>query len=126
RMKATMASRAGKPWSCFGFTYPLALPALFFAGALVGDAGFAAEVLTADETGARALLIASDFGLAAAFFAAAFLAGLAAASPSSLSFLAGFAAFVFLTFLPPPLAARSSISAIASASVTSSGVLSLG
>lgn len=107
------------------------MPALFFAGALVDAAGFAAEVLAPDETGARALLVASDFGFAAAFLAAAFLAGLASASPLAFadfaSDLAGLAAFVFLAFaLPPPLAARSSISAIASASVTSSGARSLG
>src|SRR5262245_17214459 len=122
-----MASLAGKPWSGFCFTYPLALPALFFAGAFPPPAGFAAVVLEPDATGARALLVASVLGFAAAFFAADFLAGLASASPSALAALAGFAAFAFLPFaLPPPLAARSSISAIASASVTSSGVRSLG
>jgi len=35
-------------------------------------AGFAADVLAADATGARALLTASDFGFTAAFFPADF------------------------------------------------------
>src|SRR6478609_4214062 len=110
-----MCFRDGKPWSGFRFTYPRALPALFLAGAFACVAGFAADVLAA-FTGARALLTASDFGLAGAFFTAAFLAGFDAASPSA---FAGLAALAFLPFpLPPPLAARSSISAIASASVT--------
>src|SRR4051794_18067340 len=129
-MKATMASRLGKPLSCFLFTYPRALPALFFAGGL-DAAGFAADVLAAEATGARALLTASAFGLAAVFFATAFLAGAGASGSAALSvFLA--AAFFGAAFLtprfgfPPPLAARSSISAIASASVIVSGVLSLG
>src|SRR3954469_2529486 len=131
RMKARMASRAGKPWSCFRFTYPLALPALFLAGAFAAGAGFAADVLVAGATGARALLTASDLGFAAAFFTAAFLAGFAAAS--SLSALeVSLAAFFGAAFLaprlglPPPLAARSSIRAMASGSVMVSGVLSLG
>ena len=58
----------------FRFTYPRALPALFFAGAFVGGR-FGRGCLGGRGTGARALLTASDFGLAAAFFAAAFLAG---------------------------------------------------
>src|SRR5271155_3110509 len=89
--------------------YPLALPALFLAAGL---AAFEAEVLAV--TGARALEVASDFGLAAAFFTAAFFAGLAVASASA--FFAGLAAlgaFLALRFEPPPLAARSSISAMA-------------
>src|SRR3954452_22170329 len=89
RMKATMASRAGKPLSCLLFTYPRALPALFFAGVLGAAAGFAAEVFAAAATGARALLTASDLGFAAAFFTAAFLAGFGA-SGSVGAFLATF------------------------------------
>ena len=78
-MKATMASRAGKPLSrCFAHVYPLALPALFLAAVLAAGGGFAGEVLAVAVTGARALLAASDFGLAADFFAAAFLAGFGA------------------------------------------------
>src|SRR5437762_1624092 len=72
----------------------------------------------------RALVAASDFGLAAAFFAAAFLAGFASAEA-----LAGFAALAFLAprfGLPPPFATRSSIKAMASGSVMVSCVLSLG
>ena len=90
-MKATMVSRPGKPWSCFVFTYPRALPALFFAGVLGAVGGFA-EVLAAAATGARALLTASDFGLVAAFFTVAFLAGLGASRSGRLvdSFLGGF------------------------------------
>src|SRR3954471_2542263 len=88
RMKATMASRAGKTLSrCFA-TYPLALPALFLA---TGFAGLAGEVLAFAVTGARALLAAaalSDFGLAADFFAAAFLAGFGTAAASALAGLA--------------------------------------
>src|SRR4051795_5100276 len=132
RMKATMASRLGKPLSCFLFTYPRALPALFFAGVLGAVAGFAADVLAADATGARALLTASDFGFAAAFFAAAFLAGFGASGSVGALGLALAAAFFGAAFLaprfglPPPLAARSSISMIASESVIVSGVLSLG
>src|SRR5207245_929061 len=132
RIKATMASRLGKPLSCFLFTYPRALPALFFAGVLGAVAGFAADVLAADATGARALLTASDFGFAAAFFAGAFLAGFGASASAALAaafFGAAFFAAAFLAprfGLPPPLAARSSISAMASASVMVSGVLSLG
>src|SRR5438309_10263484 len=132
RIKATMASRPGKPLSCFLFTYPRALPALFFAGVLGAVAGFAADVLAADATGARALLTASDFGFAAAFFAAAFLAGFGASESAALAaafFGAAFFAAAFLAprfGLPPPLAARSSISAMASGSVIVSGVLSLG
>src|SRR5215472_2077271 len=130
-MKATMASRDGKPRSCFCFTYPRAFPALFLAGVFAAAFGFAADVLAAAATGARALLTASDFGLVAAFFTAAFFAGFGAA-PTLLSgsgfasALAGFAALAFLAALPPPLAARSSISAIASASVIASLSLSLG
>src|SRR4051812_14413422 len=61
RMKATMASRVGKTLSrCFA-TYPLALPALFLAAVLAGLAG---EVFAVAVTGARALLAASDLGLA--------------------------------------------------------------
>src|SRR6187402_2587881 len=133
RIKATMASRLGKPLSCFLFTYPRALPALFFAGVFGAAAGFAADVLAADATGARALLTASDFGFAVAFFAAAFLVGFGVSGSAVLSaaaFLAAAffgAAFLAPRFgLPPPLAARSSISAMASASVIVSGVLSLG
>ncbi len=106
------------------------MPALFFAGVLGAAAGFAADVLAADATGARALLTASDFGFAAAFFTAAFLAGFGASgSVGALALAAAFfgAAFLAPRFgLPPPLAARSSISAMASASVIVSGVLSLG
>ena len=94
--------------------------------------GFAADVLAADATGARALLTASDFGFTAAFFAAAFLAGFGASGSAAFAaafFGAAFFAAAFLAprfGLPPPFAARSSISAIASASVIVSGVLSLG
>src|SRR6185312_12743387 len=98
------------------------LPALFFAGVFAALAGgFAAAIVP------RALLTASDFGLAAAFFAAAFLAGFAGFGAAS-----SFATLVDLAFLtarfvlPPPLAARSSISAIASGNVMVSTVLSLG
>src|SRR5260370_34908799 len=84
RIKATMASRPGKPLSCFLFTYPRALPALFFAGGL-DAAGLAADVLAAEATGARALLTASAFGFAAAFFTAAFLAGFGASGSVALS-----------------------------------------
>src|SRR5579859_3973167 len=97
--------------------YPLAL--LFLA---TGFAAFLAEVFAV--TGARAFEVASGFGLAAAFLAAAFFAGFAAdasaaglaASAFAASFLAtlGFAAFLPPRLAPPPLAARSSISAIAS------------
>src|SRR5688572_13336068 len=126
-----MASRAGKPVSCFLFTYPRALPTLFFVGVFAAGAGFAADVLAAGATGARALLAASVFGLLVAFFTAAFLAGFfAVSSPSALVvFLAAFFGAAFLAArltLPPPLAARSSIKAMASASVIVSGVLSLG
>src|SRR4051812_36105480 len=128
-MKATMASRLGKPLSCFLFTYPRALPALFFAGGL-DAAGFAADVLAAEATGARALLTASAFGLAAVFFATAFLAGFGASGSAALSvFLAAaFFGAAFLTprfGLPPPLAARSSISANASPRVIVSRGFSL-
>src|SRR5258707_6525249 len=132
RMKATMASRAGKPLSGLLFTYPRALPALFFAGVFDAGGGFAADVLAADATGARALLTASDFGFAAAFFTAAFLAGFGASGSVGAFRLALAAAFFGAAFLaprfglPPPLAARSSISMMASASVMVSGVLSLG
>src|SRR5215472_18251456 len=88
--------------------HPRALPALFFADAL---AGFAAEVLAELATGARAFLAASD--LVAVFFTAAFFAGFGAASVSAACsvFGAAFTALAFLPFaLPPPLAARSSIS----------------
>src|SRR3569832_768141 len=112
--------------------YPLAL--LFLA---TGLAAFFAEVLAV--TGARALEVASDFGLAADFFAATFFAGLAAGASASdfavslaaslavpaFVALAGFAAFL-PRLEPPLLAARSSISAIASASVIASLSLSLG
>jgi hypothetical protein len=126
-MKATIASRAGKPLSCFLFTYPRALPALFFAGVLEAGAGFATDVFAEEATGARALLTASDFGFAAAFFTAAFLAGFGASgSVGALAAFFGAAFFAPRFGLPPPLAARSSISAMASASVMVSGVLSLG
>src|SRR5947207_11094371 len=122
-----MASRAGKPVSGLRFTYPRALPALFLAGAFAAGAGFAADVLAAGATGARALLTASVFGLLAAFFTAAFLAGFfVVSSPSALAAFFGAAFLAPRLTLPPPLAARSSISAIASASVMVSGVLSLG
>src|SRR5262249_6772673 len=91
-------------------------------------AGFDADVLAAGATGARALLAASDFGLAAAFLATAFFAGLAAASSAS-GFALAFAGAAFLAVrfgLPPPLAARPSISAIACATVIVSGAISLG
>src|ERR1700688_3160727 len=125
--------RPGPESQCRDFVplYPRALPALFFAGVLAAGAGFAGEVFAAAVTGARALLtasdLASDLGLAADFFAAAFLAGFAAVAAAST--LAGLAALAFLAprlGLPPPFATRSSISAIASASVMVSGVLSLG
>jgi len=90
------------------------LPALFFAGVLAAVAGFAAEVFAADATGARALLTASVFGFAAAFFTAAFLAGFGASeSPALTAAFFGAAFFAPRFGLPPPLAARSSISAIA-------------
>jgi hypothetical protein len=104
------------------------LPALFFAGVLDGDAGFAGDVLAVDVTGARALLTASDFGFVTDFFAAAFLAGFATAASASAAFaaLAGFAFLAPRLGLPPPLARRSSISAMASSSVMVYWVLSLG
>src|ERR1700761_1613921 len=124
-----MASRSGKTLSRSFATsvlrpYPLALPALFLATVL---GLLAADVFALAVTGARALLVASDFGLAAAFFPAAFLVGFV--SPSA---FAGFAAAAFFGALaprfglPPPLATRSSIKAMASGSVMVSGVLSLG
>jgi len=85
------------------------LPALFLGVALV--AGLA-EVLAALATGARALLVESDFGLAAAFFATAFFTGFGlSSSPPAfglalLAALAGFAALPLAFALPPPLAAR--------------------
>src|SRR6184192_3331473 len=108
-----MASRAGKPVSGLRFTYPRALPALFLAGAFAAGAGFAADVLAAGATGARALLTASDFGLLAAFLAGFFVVS----SPSAFAAFFGAAFLAPRLTLPPPLAARSSISAIASASV---------
>jgi hypothetical protein len=101
------------------------LPALFLAAVLAVGADFPADVLASDVTGARALLTASDFGFAVDFFAASFLAGFGAFA----SAFAGFAGLAFLALrfgLPPPLAARSSIRAMASGSVIASGVLSLG
>ena len=90
------------------------MPALFLGVALV--AGLA-DVLAALATGARALLVDSDFGFVAAFFATAFFAGFGeSSSPPAFGFaaaLAGFAAFLAPLALPPPLAARSSSSAIA-------------
>src|ERR1700723_1312035 len=92
-----MASVDGKPLSrcratlsacLIHLSYPLALPALFLAAGL---AAFDAEVFETEVlavTGARALEVASGFGLAADFFATAFLAGLAAAVSAS-----GFTAF---------------------------------
>src|ERR1700722_20538601 len=142
-----MASVDGKPLSrcratlsacLIHLSYPLALPALFLAAGL---AAFEAEVFATEVlavTGARALEVASDFGLAVVFFAAAFFAGLAAAASASdfaafsgfaaltFSALAGLAAFLAPRLEQPPLAARSSISAIASVSVMVSTVLSLG
>jgi hypothetical protein len=123
--------------------YPLALPALFLAAGL---AAFEAEVFETEVlavTGARALEVASVFGLAADFLAATFFAGLAVAASASgfstgdfstfdfaafsgFAALAGLAAFLAPRLEPPPLAARSSISAIASGSVMVSSVLSLG
>src|SRR5580658_4869277 len=130
-----MASVDGKPLSrcratlsacLIHLSYPLALPALFLAAGL---AAFEAEVFETEVlavTGARALEVASDFGLAADFLAATFFAGLAAAAApdfsasdfSTLDFaafsgfaaLAGLAAFLAPRLEPPPLAARSSIS----------------
>src|ERR1700722_4664043 len=107
RPKLTLSSR-----------YPLALPTVFLA---TGFATLAGEVVAEAVTGARALLAASDFGFAADFFATAFLAGFGALAAAST--LAGFAALAFLAprfGLPPPLATRSSISAMVS------WVLSLG
>src|SRR4051812_29888685 len=126
RMKATMASRPGKPLSCFLFTYPRALPALFFAGVLGAVEGFA-DVLAAVATGARALLTASDFGFAAAFFAAAFLAGFGASGSAALAAVFFGAAFFFAPRFgfPPPLAGPPSVSAVAPASVVGSGGLFL-
>src|ERR1700722_2950135 len=147
-----MASVDGKPLSRCRATlsaclihlpYPLALPALFLAAGLAAFEAevFETEVLETDVlavTGARALEVASDFGLAVVFFAAAFFAGLAAAASASdfaafsgfaaltFSALAGLAAFLAPRLEQPPLAARSSISAIASVSVMVSTVLSLG
>src|SRR6185437_12260237 len=92
RMKATMTSRPGNSLSRCLATYPLALPALFFA---TGFATFAGDVLAVAVTGARALLVASDFGFAAGFFAAAFLAGLAVVELSALA-AAFFAGVAFL------------------------------
>src|ERR1700692_4670221 len=86
RIKATMASRLGKTlsrrWATRSASYPLALPALFLATGLVVLAAevLVAEVLAVAVTGARALLAASDFGLAAAFLIAAFFAGFASTS----------------------------------------------
>jgi hypothetical protein len=120
-----MASRLGKLCSrALAKSYPLALPALFFA---TGFVGFAGDVFAFAVTGARALLTASDFGFAADFFAAAFLAGFGGvgSAPVLAAFFAG--AFLAPRFgLPPPFAARSSISAMASESVMVSWVLSLG
>src|SRR2546421_9777312 len=101
-----MASRAGKPVSGLRFTYPSALPALFLAGAFAAGAGFAADVLAAGATGARALLTASDFGLLAAFFTAAFLAGFFVGSVAPAFFCFFFAgSFLPPLGLAPPLAA---------------------
>src|SRR5947199_6720824 len=73
RMNARIASRLGKLCSrCLANSYPLALPGFVLA---TGFAGLVGEVLALAVTGARALLVASDFGLATDFFAAAFLAG---------------------------------------------------
>src|SRR5947209_9466139 len=104
--------------------YPLALPALFFATALEGLAEVPpAGVLPGGVvavTGARALL-------AAALFPGALPAGFAVlGSETAFSVLAGLAFFATRFGLPPPLAARSSISAMASGSVIVSCVLSLG
>src|SRR6516164_9373448 len=88
-----------------------------------GFAAFEGEVFAV--TGARALLAACDFGFAAAFFTATFLAGLAGLA-SALAGVAGLAFLLPRLEVPPPLARRSSISAIASGSVMVSGVLSLG
>jgi len=120
-----MTSRPGNSLSRCLDTYPLALPALFFA---TGFATFAGDVLAVAVTGARALLVASDFGLAAGFFAAVFLVGLAAGLELSALAAAIFAGVAFLPRfgLPPPLATRSSISAMASGKVMVSAVLSLG
>src|SRR5580692_3634620 len=99
-----MASVDGKPMSRWRATlsacllhlsYALALPALFLAAGL---AAFEAEVFETEVlavTGARALEVASDFGLAAVFLEATFFAGLAAAASApdfSASDFAGFAA----------------------------------
>src|ERR1700753_3408253 len=124
----------GRGRACRSFYHPRALPALFFGGVFPVAAGFA-EVLAAFATGARALLVDSDLdsdlGLGAAFLAAAFTgfgtSSASALASASVAFLAGFfadffagafgfaAAFFFA--LPPPLAARSSSSAIASGRV---------
>ena len=107
------------------------MPALFLAGALAA-AALVGDVFAVDDTAARALLVDSDLVLAAAFFAAGFFFGAASSPSAALAVvflaLAGFAAY--LGFLPPPLAARSSISAIACGSVTvsfsnSAGIVAL-
>src|SRR3954470_21422015 len=107
RTNARIVSGDGKFCSRDFGTYPLALPG-FLLGA--GFAGLVGDVLALAVTGARALLMASDLGLPAAFLAAAVLAGFfSAASPLAASFFA--AGFFAARFgLPPPLAARSSIS----------------
>src|SRR5262249_28785558 len=95
-MKATMASLSGRPWSGFGPTYRRTFPALFFT-VLTAGTGFAAGVLAAAATGARALLVASDFGLPACFLAAAFFAGFGTAV--AVAALDGFSAFFSVSAL---------------------------
>ena len=55
--------------------------------ALAAGAGLAGEVFAFAVTGARALLMASDFGFATDFFATAFLAGLGGAAGEARSFV---------------------------------------
>ena len=121
----------GKASVAFSFHLSPCLARAFLGRCFRRRRGFCRRRLGRGATGARALLTDSAFGLAAAFFTAAFLAGFfAGSSPSAFAVtLAAFfgAAFLAARFvLPPPLAARSSISAIACASVTVSGVMSLG
>jgi len=125
RIKATMASRLGKPLFVLCLHLSPGLARALLRRRLGCSGGLRADVLAADATGARALLTASDFGFTAAFFPADFLAGFGASGSAALAtafFGAAFFAAAFLAprfGLPPPLAARSSINAMASASGSS-------